>query len=159
MTTDPESLGPIVQRHRSVRAVLLMLGLGGLSALLGGGVFAFGVHAHWGRAAILGGMGLLVGLLLASFAVRARNDALEVRRRGFVRISSILGTRVVAFDQIEKIEAIHARTFPGNLPREAVASVRLTTRDDVLVTLEHGDPDALLKLLARETRVVPVHVR
>lgn len=137
---DPEALGPVVTRQRGLRGLFLQLGLSALITLGGGLVVGLAKRASWGRLGMVGIVVLSAGVLLFVFALRGRNDAVEVRRRGLVRISGMLGTRIVPFDRIVTIEAIHGRTFFGNQPRESLAMVRVTTKDDQLVTLALGQP-------------------
>ena len=124
-----------VTRQRGLRGLFLQLGLSALITLGGGLVVGLAKRASWGRLGMVGIVVLSAGVLLFVFALRGRNDAVEVRRRGLVRISGMLGTRIVPFDRIVTIEAIHGRTFFGNQPRESLAMVRVTTKDDQLVTL------------------------
>ena len=139
--------------------MLMLAGIAGAVVLAGVLILAFSAYAQWRRPGFLGILLVGVGVLLLGLALRGRNDALEIRRRGVVRISATLGTRVVAYDQIVAIEAIHGRSFPGNQPLEKVASVRVTTTSDQLVNLEGGSPAELLALLERETGLEATHLR
>ncbi len=82
-------------RHRMMTVILG----GGLSAI-GAVVLGAGLFADWARLTIFGGLGVIVGVLIAVVGLRAIRDRLVIHEQGLVRHSRLLGTKRVRFDAI-----------------------------------------------------------